>query len=84
MFSVLGDRCISVINPGRSESRTADSWRGLVNRLRDLVLIAYSKAVIKLEDHVRLQREKRNIQGWDFMQYFYLQVINYFIWFIKN
>ncbi|KAK4885083.1 hypothetical protein RN001_001354 [Aquatica leii] len=68
-----GDRCISVINPGRLETRSADSWRGLVGRVRHLVLVAYAKAVVKLEDHVRHQREKRNELGWNFMDYFSLQ-----------
>ncbi|KAF5273106.1 hypothetical protein FQA39_LY07596 [Lamprigera yunnana] len=68
-----GDRCISVINPGRLETRSADSWRGLVARIRHLVLVAYAKAVVKLEDHVRHQREKRNESGWNFMDYFLLQ-----------
>lgn len=68
-----GDRCISVINPGKIESRSADSWRGLVNRIRHLLLTAYAKAVYRLEEYVRQQREKRNESGWNFMQYFSLQ-----------
>ncbi|CAH2005901.1 unnamed protein product [Acanthoscelides obtectus] len=68
-----GDRCISVINPGKSESRSADSWRGLVSRIRHLLLVAYARAVSRLEDHVRQQRERRNDPGWDFMRYFHLQ-----------
>uniref|UniRef100_A0A6P7FLM5 Trafficking protein particle complex subunit 10 isoform X1 n=1 Tax=Diabrotica virgifera virgifera TaxID=50390 RepID=A0A6P7FLM5_DIAVI len=68
-----GDRCISVINPGKIESRSADSWRGLVNRIRHLLLTSYAKAVYRLEEYVRQQREKRNEQGWNFMQYFSLQ-----------
>ncbi|XP_022909829.2 trafficking protein particle complex subunit 10 [Onthophagus taurus] len=68
-----GDRCISVINPGKGESRSADSWRGLVSRIRHLVLVAYAKAVARLEDHVRQQRERRNELGWNFMHYFKLQ-----------
>ncbi|XP_045483784.1 trafficking protein particle complex subunit 10 [Harmonia axyridis] len=66
-----GDRCISVINPGKSD--TTESWKGLVNRIRHLLLVAYSKAVSRLEDHVRQQREKRNEPGWKFMNYFHLQ-----------
>lgn len=68
-----GDRCISVINPGKSENKTADSWRGLVSRIRHLLLVAYARALSRLEDHVRQQREKRNELGWDFMKYFVLQ-----------
>jgi hypothetical protein len=70
-----GDRCISVINPGKVEARSADSWRGLVSRIRHLLLVAYARAVSRLEDHVRQQRERRNEVGWNFMQYFQLQVL---------
>lgn len=65
-----------MINPGKSESRSADSWRGLVSRIRHLLLVSYAKAISHLEDHVRQQREKRNEVGWNFMQYFHLQVIS--------
>ncbi|CAG9863619.1 unnamed protein product [Phyllotreta striolata] len=68
-----GDRCVSVINPGKIESRSADSWRGLVNRIRHLLLTAYAKAIYRLEEHVRQQRERRNEPSWDFMHYFSLQ-----------
>lgn len=63
-----------MINPGKTETRSADSWKGLVSRIRHLLLVAYAKAVSRLEDHVRQQREKRNEVGWDFIQYFHLQV----------
>ncbi|CAH1163565.1 unnamed protein product [Phaedon cochleariae] len=68
-----GDRCISVINPNKTESRSADSWRGLVSRIRHLLLVAYGKAICRLEEHVRQQREKRNEPGWSFLKYFSLQ-----------
>lgn len=74
LLYIPGDRCISVINPGRVETRSTDSWRGLVGRIRHLILVAYARAVMRLEDHVRHQREKRNEPGWNFMQYFHLQV----------
>lgn len=43
-------------------------------RVRHLVLVAYARAVTKLEDHVRQQRERRNEAGWHFLKYFQLQV----------
>lgn len=70
----LGDRCVSVINPGKLENRSADSWKSLVSRIRHLLLMAYAKAVTRLEDYVRQQRERRNEIGWNFMEYFNLQV----------
>lgn len=66
-----GDRCISVINPGKAEP--TESWKGLVNRIRHLLLVAYGKAVSRLEDYVRQKRERRNDPGWNFMNYFKLQ-----------
>lgn len=68
-----GDRCISVINPIRSESKSADSWRGLLSRVRLLLLSAYNRTLIRFEEVIRDQRERRNEQGWSFSQYFLLQ-----------
>lgn len=68
------DRFISVINPIKSEARSAESWRGLVAKVRHFVLVAYNKALIRFEEHMREQREKRNDPEWDFCKYFILQV----------
>lgn len=68
-----GDRCLSVINPIRSESRSAESWRGLLARIRHLLLAAYNRTLIKFEEVIRDQRERRNEPGWSFCQYFLLQ-----------
>jgi hypothetical protein len=70
-------RCLSVINPIRSESRSAESWRGLVARIRHLLLAAYNRTLIKFEEVIRDQRERRNEPGWSFCQYFLLQVISH-------
>ncbi|XP_041982895.1 trafficking protein particle complex subunit 10 [Aricia agestis] len=67
------DRFISVINPIKSEARSADSWRTLVARVRHFILVAYNKAINKFEEHMREQREKRNDSEWDFCKYFTLQ-----------
>lgn len=72
--SKQGDRCISVINPVRSESRSAESWRGLLSRIRLLTLTAYNQTLLRFEEAIRDQRERRNEQGWCFCQYFLLQV----------
>lgn len=69
-----GDRCLSVINPIKSESRSAESWRGLVTRIRHLVLTSYNKSLIRFEEHMREQRDKRNEPEWNFCEYFLLQV----------
>ncbi|XP_046985474.1 trafficking protein particle complex subunit 10 [Schistocerca americana] len=67
------DRCLSVINPIRSESRSAESWRGMLTRIRVLVLAAYNRTLIKFEEVIREQRERRNEPGWNFCHYFLLQ-----------
>lgn len=67
------DRFISVINPIKSEARSAESWRGLVARLRQFVMVSYNKSLSKFEDYMREQREKRNDPEWDFCKYFILQ-----------
>ncbi|XP_014254615.1 trafficking protein particle complex subunit 10 [Cimex lectularius] len=67
------DRCLSVINPLKSESRSAGSWRGLIVNMRLLLLTAYDRALLKFEEIIRDQREKRNQVGWSFTKYFLLQ-----------
>lgn len=68
------DRFISVINPIKSEARSAESWRSLVAKIRHFILVAYNKALIKFEEYMREQREKRNDPDWDFCKYFIIQV----------
>lgn len=67
------DRCLSVINPLRSESRSAGSWRGLLVNFRLLLLTAFDRTLLRFEEVVRDQREKRNQPGWNFCSYFLLQ-----------
>ncbi|XP_046398628.1 trafficking protein particle complex subunit 10 [Ischnura elegans] len=67
------DRVVSAVDPVRSESRWADSWRGTLARLRLLLLTAYNAALIRFEELVRIRRERRNEPGWSFCQYFLLQ-----------
>ncbi|XP_075227904.1 SIDL trafficking protein particle complex subunit 10 [Lycorma delicatula] len=67
------DRCLSVINPLKSESRSAGSWRGLMVNMRLLLLTAYDRTLLRFEEFIRDQREKRNQPGWSFCKYFLLQ-----------
>lgn len=66
--------CISVINPIRSESKSAETWRGLFPRIRVLLLQAYDSTLVKFEEAMRKQRERRIEPGWSFCNYFLLQV----------
>ncbi|KZC10834.1 Trafficking protein particle complex subunit 10 [Dufourea novaeangliae] len=68
-----GDRCFSVINSVKSEMRSAESWRGLVNRMRQLMLMAYDKTLSRFEDVIREQKENRNHPTWNFCHFFLLQ-----------
>ncbi|XP_034253552.1 trafficking protein particle complex subunit 10 [Thrips palmi] len=67
------DRCISVFNPIRSESKSAETWRGLLFRLRVLLLQAYDTTLVRFEETIRKQRERRIEPGWSFCKYFLLQ-----------
>lgn len=68
-------RCFAVINPIKSESRSAESWRGLITRIRHLMLTAYDRTLSRFEDIIREQRERRNNPNWNFCHYFLLQVV---------
>lgn len=74
MFAII-IRCFAVINPIKSESRSAESWRGLITRIRHLMLTAYDRTLSRFEDIIREQRERRNNPSWNFCHYFLLQVV---------
>ncbi|XP_037817828.1 trafficking protein particle complex subunit 10 [Lucilia sericata] len=67
------DRCISVLNPAKFEQKSTESFRCLVQRIRFLMLTSYNRNIGKYEELIRSKREKRNHDGWDFRQYFFLQ-----------
>ncbi|XP_067614084.1 trafficking protein particle complex subunit 10 [Eurosta solidaginis] len=67
------DRCISVLNPAKFEQKSAESFRCLVQRIRFLMLASYNRNIAKYEELIRSKREKRNHDGWDFCQYFFMQ-----------
>lgn len=71
----MSHRCFAVINPIKSESRSAESWRGLITRIRHLMLTAYDRTLSRFEDIIREQRERRNNPSWNFCHYFLLQVL---------
>ncbi|XP_066584764.1 trafficking protein particle complex subunit 10 isoform X2 [Prorops nasuta] len=68
-----GDRCFALLNPIKSEPRSAESWRGLIARIRHLMLLSYDNALSHFEDIIREQREKRINPNWNFSHYFLLQ-----------
>ncbi|GAB6032525.1 Trafficking protein particle complex subunit 10 [Chamberlinius hualienensis] len=67
------DRCLSLLDPLKSDSRGAESWQSLLISIRQLLLQAYNRHLGKFEEHMRSQRERRNEPGWSFCEYFILQ-----------
>lgn len=67
------DRCISVLNPIKFEMKATESFRCLLQRIRFLMLTGYNRNIVKYEELIRTNREKRNQEGWSFIKYFLLQ-----------
>ena len=67
------DRCISILNPMKFETKATESFRSLVQRIRHLILSGYNKNIVKFEEIIRGRREERNKEDWDFCKYFLLQ-----------
>ncbi|CAG5100717.1 Similar to SIDL: Trafficking protein particle complex subunit 10 (Drosophila melanogaster) [Cotesia congregata] len=68
-----GDRCLSVLNPTKFESRSAESWKGFISRIQHFLLVAYDRQLINFQEIIREQRECRNKKNWSFCKYFILQ-----------
>ncbi|CAO1401464.1 unnamed protein product [Diamesa tonsa] len=68
-----GDRCVSILNPLKFEIKATESFRSMIARMRHLILSGYNKNIIKYEEIIRANREKRNQEGWSFINYFLLQ-----------
>lgn len=67
------ERCISIIDPQRTDSKASESFHQFLNRLRSLLLVSYSRQLSKHEELVRSQRENRTAKDWDFFDFFFLQ-----------
>ncbi len=68
-----GDRCLSILNPLKFEMKATESFRCMIQRIRHLILTGYNKNIVKYEELIRANREKRNQEGWSFIKYFLLQ-----------
>lgn len=66
-------RCISLLDPCRNDARAVESWQSLLQRIRQLILQAYSRQLSQFEEFMRTQRERRNEPGWNFQDFFFLQ-----------
>ena len=67
------ERCVAVMDPGKADSRAAESMQSFMHKFRQLFLQSYNKVLNKFEENIRGQREKRNEPTWNFCQYFLLQ-----------
>ncbi|XP_042242319.1 trafficking protein particle complex subunit 10-like isoform X2 [Homarus americanus] len=67
------ERCLSVIDPLKSDSRSMESWQTLLTKMRHLLMVAYNRALNKFEESMRAERERRTEKSWSFCSYFLLQ-----------
>ena len=67
------ERCVSLTDPSRADSRAAESMQSFLHKFRQFFLQSYNKVLNKFEENIRSQREKRNEESWNFCQYFLLQ-----------
>lgn len=67
------DRCCSLIDPTKNDSRAAESWQTLLHKVRVLALQGYNRVLGKFEENMRSERERRNDPSWNFCDYFLLQ-----------
>nr|XP_053654909.1 trafficking protein particle complex subunit 10-like [Cherax quadricarinatus] len=67
------ERCMSVIDPLKSDSRSMESWQTLLTKMRHLLMVAYNRALNRFEESMRAERERRTEKSWSFCSYFLLQ-----------
>ncbi|CAB4059526.1 TRAPPC10 [Lepeophtheirus salmonis] len=67
------ERCISILDPSKTDSRSLESWQNLLLCMRTKVLVAYNTVLGRFEENMRKQREMRNNPAWNFCSYFILQ-----------
>lgn len=71
--SKSSDRCISLLNPMKFETKASESFRCFLQRIRALILIGYNRNINKYEELIRTNRERRNQPDWCFVNAFLLQ-----------
>ncbi|XP_076035164.1 SIDL trafficking protein particle complex subunit 10 isoform X2 [Oratosquilla oratoria] len=67
------ERCVSLIDPLKTDSRSLESWQTLMTKMRHLLMFAYNRALNKFEENMRGERERRTEKSWSFFSYFLLQ-----------
>ncbi|MCL4122755.1 UNVERIFIED_CONTAM: hypothetical protein GTU68_009205, partial [Idotea baltica] len=66
------ERCASLIDPTKSDSRSIESWQLLLSKMRHLIMVAYNRALNRFEETMRAERERRTEKNWSFCRYFLL------------
>ncbi|KAA0185738.1 hypothetical protein HAZT_HAZT006367 [Hyalella azteca] len=67
------ERCVSLYEPVKTDSRSMESWQSLLAKMRSLVMVAYNRALNKFEESMRAERERRTEKTWSFCEYFSIQ-----------
>ncbi|KAF2351209.1 Foie gras liver health family 1 [Trinorchestia longiramus] len=67
------ERCVSLYEPVKTDSRSMESWQALLAKMRSLVMVAYNRALNKFEESMRAERERRTEKSWSFCEYFSIQ-----------
>lgn len=60
--------------PLKQEPKCLESWNQFFQKLRVLLLQAFNHHLTKYEENMRAVREKRNEPGWNYFDYFAIQV----------
>lgn len=71
--SKQAERCVSLVDPLKTDSRSMESWQTLLTKMRHLLMLAYNRSLNKFEEAMRAERERRTEQSWSFCWYFLLQ-----------
>lgn len=67
------ERCVSLVDPLKTDSRSLESWQTLLTKMRHLLMVAYNRALNRFEESMRAERERRTEKSWSFCWYFLLQ-----------
>lgn len=67
------ERCITLLDQQRNDSKASESYQLFLQRLRLLLLQSYSRQLLKYEEYIRTQRENRTSPNWNFFDFFFLQ-----------
>ena len=50
---MLGDKCVGLMDPGKADSRAAESSQALLHKFRQFLLQSHNKVLNKFEENIR-------------------------------